>query len=152
MVLYRHGLYAIGARLKDATDDVASGELGIFAVERFVEAEHIRGREFEVPPNVQLRSMLHGSFGPHLVAQDQAHDVVIEFSREKALLVSSRSWHQTQRIEALSNGRLRLSFTCGDLTPIVSWVLEWGPHARAISPPGLVQTVKEELDAARAQY
>jgi hypothetical protein len=34
----------------------------------------------------------------------------------------------------------------------VSWVLEWGPHARAIEPPALVAQVIAELDAARRGY
>jgi hypothetical protein len=38
------------------------------------------------------------------------------------------------------------------LAPVVSWVLEWGPDARAIEPAGLVEQIKSELDAARAQY
>jgi hypothetical protein len=34
----------------------------------------------------------------------------------------------------------------------VSWVLEWGPHARAIEPPALVSAVKRELCDALAWY
>jgi predicted DNA-binding transcriptional regulator YafY len=35
---------------------------------------------------------------------------------------------------------------------VVSWVLEWGPHARAIEPPALVAEIVAELDAARRAY
>ena len=35
---------------------------------------------------------------------------------------------------------------------MVSWVLEWGPHARAIEPPELVASIIAELDAARRGY
>jgi predicted DNA-binding transcriptional regulator YafY len=38
------------------------------------------------------------------------------------------------------------------LAPVVSWVLEWGPHARVIEPPELVAEVIRELDAARRGY
>ncbi len=78
--------------------------------------------------------------------------MIVEFSAEKAHLVSSREWHPTQEVTKLPQGRVRLSFLAPSLAPIVSWVLEWGPHARAIAPSGLVEQVVRELDAARAQY
>ena len=152
MILYRHGLYAIGARLKDRDEDVSTADLGVFAIERFSEAEHLRSSGFEVPPNFNIRDVLHGAFGPHIGDPSIRHNVVVEFAREKAVLVSSRVWHPTQRLDRMADGRVRVSFTCSDLSPVVSWVLEWGPQARAIAPTDLVRQVKQELDGARAQY
>jgi predicted DNA-binding transcriptional regulator YafY len=95
---------------------------------------------------------LRRSFNLHLGEQGITHEVVVEFSKEKALLVSSREWHLTQRIEKLDDGRIRLAFDCPDVSSAVSWILEWGPHARVTAPPELVQLVKSDLDGARAQY
>jgi predicted DNA-binding transcriptional regulator YafY len=78
--------------------------------------------------------------------------VVIEFSAERAAFVRARVWHPTQVFEELPDGRVRLTFTCASLIPVVSWVLEWGPHARAIEPPALVAEIVGELDAARRAY
>jgi hypothetical protein len=39
MVLHRHGLYVTGARLKDVDADAPSAEMGVFAIERFAEAD-----------------------------------------------------------------------------------------------------------------
>jgi predicted DNA-binding transcriptional regulator YafY len=86
------------------------------------------------------------------MADRPPHRVVIEFSAAKSALVRSRVWHPTQAMEELADGRVRLSFTCASLIPIVSWVLEWGPHARALEPPELVADVVAELDAARRAY
>ena len=135
MMLYRHGLYAIGARLKKAGDDVAIAPLGMFAIERFTEAEHLRGHEFVVPAGFNIRDVLHGAFGPHLADASGPHEVVVEFSREKALLASSRAWHPSQRVEKLSDGRVRITLRVPHLAPVVSWILEWGPHACAMLPP-----------------
>jgi predicted DNA-binding transcriptional regulator YafY len=66
--------------------------------------------------------------------------------------VQARAWHPTQTIERTNAGKIRLSFTVANLEPLVSWVLEWGPHARAVEPPELVARVVDELDAARRQY
>lgn len=152
MILYRHGLYALGVRLNEANADASASPLAMFAIERFTEAEHLRGHEFVVPAGFNIRDALHGAFGPHLVDAGGPHDVVVEFSRDKALLASSRTWHPTQRIEQLRDGRVRIALRVPHLAPVVSWILEWGPHACAIAPTSLVARVKTELDAACLQY
>ena len=152
MILYRHGLYALGAHLNEASADASTAPLAMFAVERFSEAEHLRGHDFVVPAGFNIRNALHGAFGPHLVDANGPHDVVVEFSRDKALLASSRTWHPTQRIDELRSGRVRITMRVPHLAPVVSWILEWGPHAQAIAPVDLVTQVKAELDEARSQY
>lgn len=151
-VLYRHGLYVIGARLSEPTATTTGAALGVFAIERFIEAEHLRAVPFSIPADFDIRQHLHGAFGPHLVDETGPHDVVAEFSAAKAALASSREWHPSQRIETRPDGRVRISFRVPHLAPIVSWILEWGPHARAIAPPELVASVRNELVAAAAQY
>jgi predicted DNA-binding transcriptional regulator YafY len=42
--------------------------------------------------------------------------------------------------------------TIGDLTPVVSWVLEWGGRARVVEPEALRVRVVEELQHALQQY
>ncbi|HEX6764840.1 MAG TPA: WYL domain-containing protein, partial [Polyangiaceae bacterium] len=49
-------------------------------------------------------------------------------------------------------GGLRLTMTVGNLTPVVSWVLEWGKRARVIEPPELAERVRDELEQALAHY
>jgi len=150
--MYRHGLYAIGAQLEHTTDDVRTATLGVFAIERFTDAEYLKAHDFQIPDDSRVRDLLEGAFGPHLPDAKGPHDVLVEFSSEKAHLVSSREWHPNQQISLLPSGRVRLAFRAPSLAPIVSWVLEWGPHARAIGPRALVEQVIRELDAARSQY
>lgn len=152
MVLYRQGLYVLGGRLSSAADEARSSKLGVFAVERFAEAEHLKHHPFDMPPDFRIHDELRRSFNMHLGEPGVTHEVVVEFSREKALLVSSREWHATQRIEKLADGRVRVAFDCPDVASVVSWILEWGPHARVTAPPELVELVRGELDGARAQY
>jgi predicted DNA-binding transcriptional regulator YafY len=152
MVLYRHGLYAIGARLTDSNADPTTSPLAMLAIERFTEAEHLRERDFVLPKGFNIRDVLHGAFGPHLTDANGPHDVIVEFSRDKALLVSTRTWHVTQQVEELRDGRIRIMLRVPHLAPVVSWILEWGPHARAIAPVALVNEVKTELQHALANY
>jgi predicted DNA-binding transcriptional regulator YafY len=152
LAVYRHGLYVIGARLKSADDDVQTAPLGVFAIERFADAEYLKATAFQIPETAPVRDLLTGSFGPHLPDDNGPHAVVVEFSAEKAHLVSSREWHPSQAITRLSNGRIQLAFTAPSLAPLVSWILEWGPHARVTAPEPLVKRVVDELRAALNQY
>ncbi|MEO8548866.1 MAG: WYL domain-containing protein, partial [Kofleriaceae bacterium] len=152
LAMYRHGLYAIGARLRQADGDVSTAPLGVFAVERFTDTEYIKQHGFQIPENSRVREVLEGSFGPHLPDVGGPHDAVVEFSAEKAHLVSSRTWHPSQQVETLPNGRLQLRLRVPSLAPLVSWILEWGPHALAVAPAALVSNVRRELAAALLQY
>ena len=108
---------------------------------------------FTVPPGFHVADVLNGAFGIHVASSDAPpRRVVIEFSAAKAAFVRARLWHPTQAFEELPDGRVRLAFTCASLIPVVSWVLEWGPHAKALEPPELVADVIAELDAARSAY
>lgn len=150
--MHRHGLYVVGARLEAADTDVATAPLGVFAVERFAEAEALKRHEFALPLDSRVIDVLLGAFGPHLPDADGPHDAVVEFTAEKAHLVASRSWHPTQVVTPRANGSMQIALRVPSLAPIVSWVLEWGPHARALGPQRLVDTIVAELDAARARY
>ena len=155
MLLYKHGLYVVGSRLREPGDGraIAAGTpIAVYAVERFTAAEHLRTAPFVAPAGFRIAETLNGAFGIHVTSEAPAHRVVVEFSAEKAAFVRARVWHPTQQFEELGDGRVRLAFTCASLVPVVSWVLEWGPHARAVEPPGLVATIVAELDAARRGY
>ncbi len=155
MLLYRQGLYVVGSRLASTNADREPAawrkRLGVFAVERFTDAEALRER-FDVPADFRLDQVLHGAFGIHVQSDNEPRRVVIEFSKEKAMLVRARVWHPSQQLEDLPDGGVRFSFSCSNLTPVVSWILEWGPHARVLSPDELRTQVVNELDRARALY
>jgi proteasome accessory factor B len=151
MVLYKHGLYVIGCTLREPSD-APSDAIAVQAVERFVEVQAIRNTRFAPPVGFRIASVLDGAFGIHVMTDAPPHRVVVEFSAARAAFVRARIWHPTQQVLELADGRVRLAFSCASLIPVVSWVLEWGPHARAIEPPALVADVKSELEAARQLY
>ena len=156
MALYKHGLYVIGARLAtpaEGKEIPAATPVAVYAVERFTEAAALRKAPFAPPAEFRIAEVLNGAFGIHAATTTSPpHDVVVEFSAARAAFVRTRLWHPSQHITELPDGGVRLAFTVKNLSPVVSWVLEWGPHARAIAPPALVADVISELDAARAGY
>ncbi len=144
IALYRHGLYAIASRLKEPDVPATGANVGIFAIERFTEAEHLRAHTFSMPADFKLASVLHGAFGPHLPDADGPHEVLVEFDADKATYVASRTWHASQRIEVMSDGAVRVSLRLPALGTVHSWILEWGAAARALAPTKLVDAVGDK--------
>lgn len=154
LVLYRQGLYVVGrrlARVEDAAKPPAPGSIAApFAAERFSAVEAVSGRRsYEVPKDLKLDTLFQGAFGIFIGDGKEPQRVVIEFSRTKRAHVLSRTWHPTQRVEQLPDGRVRLEFMLCDWKEVVSWVMSWGPHAHVLEPIGLAAKVAQEhADAA----
>jgi len=149
MLLYKHGLYVIGRSLPEG--DV-SGEHRpfVFAAERFVEAEHLRGEHFEVPATFKIDEFFHGAFGIFVGGPPQR--VAVEFSSAVRERVEARTWHRTEKRQPLPDGGVRLTFEAGNLTQVVPWILGWGAHARAIEPAALVEELSRVLREAEKRY
>ena len=151
MVLYRHGLYSVAARLSAPDATPTSKNIGIFAIERFADAEHMRSHEFTRPADFALADYVD-SFGPHLPDPDGPHDVAVEFTPAMATYVTSRTWHDSQRVETQPGGSVRVSLRLRALAPARSWVLEWGPEAVVLGPSKLVELVAENAHRTAARY
>ena len=154
MIVFKHGLYVVGRRLDDPKDglSIPNGRSVRLAAERFTEAEALRAHPFTVPSDFRLDDELQSAFDLHGGDPAAAFRVVIEFSKERAAYAKAREWHRQQTLEPQPDGAVWLSFPCSNLAPVVSWVLEWGPHARAVEPRELVDAVMTELEQALAQY
>jgi hypothetical protein len=105
-----------------------------------------------MPTDFKLANVLHGAFGPHLPDVDGPHEILVEFAADKAAYVTSRTWHDSQRIEVMLDGAVRVSLRLPALGPVHSWVLEWGAAARALAPDNLVDAIGDEARRTAARY
>jgi predicted DNA-binding transcriptional regulator YafY len=153
MLMHKHGLYVLGTSVASPTsiDDIATHDVVNWAVERFDEAEWLRNSSFTPPATFKLDDHVDDLSGVH-VSKGAAKRVVVEFSKERAAYARGRVWHRTQQIDEQRVGSIRLSFYCRNLAPIVSWILEWGPHAKVIEPAELRDEVVNELKGALERY
>ena len=78
----------------------------------------------------------------------ESFDVVIEFTKEAAALVTETRWHKTQDVKRLPDGRAILSFKVDGLDEILWWVLGWSGRAKVIQPEKLREMVVDKLRAA----
>lgn len=125
------------------------GEIRTFKLERLEHAENT-GRIF-VPRDVhELVERLASSWGIVIGDNDEEHHVVLEFSRAVATRVGETTWHSSQRITGLEDGRIRVEYRLPSLVEFIPWVRSWGPDVVVVAPAALRQEVARTLrDASR---
>lgn len=143
LVLHRDSIYCVGFH-------VARGEIRTFLLDRMRDTECATSERFELPDSFDIDEYFQGEFGIWKGAAPQK--VVVEFDAAAAEYVRMRRVHATQKLSGIAGGGVRLTMTVGNLNPVLSWVLEWGRRARVISPPELVERVREELAKALENY
>lgn len=143
LVLHRDSIYCVGFHL-------GHGEVRTFLLDRMRDTECSYQERFQVPGDFKIDDYFQGELG--IWRSSERHKVVIDFDAAAANYVRTRRVHATQKLAGIAGGGLRLTMTVGSLKPVVSWVLEWGPRARVVEPPELVDAVKRELREALSAY
>lgn len=143
MVLHRDSIYCVGYH-------VQRGEIRTFVLDRMRDSEVSVTDHFELPPGFNIDEYFQGELGVFKSHVEQR--VVVDFDAPAAEYVKMRRVHQSQKLQNLPGGGVRLTMTVGNLLPVTSWVLEWGGRARVIEPPELVQKVERELTEALSKY
>ncbi len=144
MVMHRESIYCVGLR-------VDKDEVRTFVLDRMRDTEASATERFELPEDFDIDEYFQGEFG---IWRDpkKRHKVVIDFDAAAVEYIRTRRVHRTQKLSAIAGGGVRLSMTVGNLTPVTSWVLEWGQRATVVGPDELVRRVKQELRAALKNY
>jgi proteasome accessory factor B len=122
--------------------------LTTLAVDR-IRALRITDGKFEIDPALDLDRYRRESFG---VVWEEPVNVTIRFSADQAPYVRERTWHPTQRIRELSDGRIDLSFRAGGMFEIARWVLGWGDAAEVLRPQCLRESIAKVLHSTVRSY
>ncbi len=79
-------------------------------------------------------------------------EVAVRMSATVAPFVREYPLHKKQRVVTQRDGSVVVHATVAGLVEATRWVIGWGKEARALSPPALVEAVREELHAAMRLY
>ena len=79
--------------------------------------------------------------------EDALFETAIRFDTDSARRIRERVWHPSQRIEENADGSCTLRMTVQGMSSVARWVLGFGRHAQPLSPPELVQRVRDEARA-----
>jgi predicted DNA-binding transcriptional regulator YafY len=90
----------------------------------------------------------------HSLGVHEGPPVHVEIAFEAAIApyIGERTWHASQSIAERPDGGVVLSLDVSNDWALRSWILSFGPLARVLSPPALVDQIKAELDRAAAAY
>jgi predicted DNA-binding transcriptional regulator YafY len=113
-------------------------------IERLTVSEATFKKNRELPADLFSASM--GVFWAEPVR------VVVEFAPRLAAFVRGRVWHESQQIEDLGDGGLRVTLDVSDDWALRSWILGFGAGVRVIEPATLVAGIAGELAASAAIY
>jgi predicted DNA-binding transcriptional regulator YafY len=90
-----------------------------------------------------------GSMGAFWAAPER---IELEFEARVAPYVRGRMWHDSQRIDELPEGRLRMTLDVSNDWALRSWILGFGASVRIVRPTALADAVLDELKRACHVY
>ncbi len=140
LVLYRRALYLIVRRARD-------GRTFSLAIERISDIEV--GERFPYPHDWNPDAELDGHFG--MVRDGVPQRVVLRFAPQVAVYVRARTWHPSQTLRELPDGRLELEMNTAG-SELLRLVLEWGPLCEVIEPAALREEVAQSIRESAALY
>jgi predicted DNA-binding transcriptional regulator YafY len=125
----------------------AYGEFRTFAAER-IEKLSVTMETFK-----KSRALPEDLFGSSLgVFWGDPEKVVVEFDARLTPFVRGRAWHDSQHIEELADGRLRMTLHVSNDWALRSWLMGFGAGVHIVEPAHLADAVRREFQAALAHY
>ncbi|HEX9022325.1 MAG TPA: WYL domain-containing protein, partial [Geobacteraceae bacterium] len=141
LIFHKGGLYLLGfAHNRRA--------LRTFAAER-ISGVTLEKERFEIPAEFRPQEQFGSAFG---IVDEAAMAVEVKFSPEIAHAVRDRLWHPSQKITALPDGSIVLSFEAGGKMEIISWLLSYGKFAEVIKPMELREEVQQIVTEMAGTY
>lgn len=110
-----------------------------FALQRILQVERL-DLSFDPSPLFDAAAYSRKGFGAYHGA---IHRVSLRFSSDMAFLARERRFHHTQRVVPGPDGAMDLTMEAAGLPEIASWVAGFGGRVIPLSPPELVELVRE---------
>jgi predicted DNA-binding transcriptional regulator YafY len=140
LVIYRRALYLLAR-------EPGSPEVMRLAIDQLVRVRP--GERFTWPEDWDPDAALGPCFG--ILGGGPPETVVMRFQPEVAHYVTARTWHPSQRLRELPDGRLELRMVTAG-RELVRFACEWGKQVEVVAPPWLREAVRDELRAALRRY
>jgi proteasome accessory factor B len=112
-----------------------------FALEGIKKAERMKER-FEIPEESSISEFFEVPFG---LFHGKPITVRVLFDKELSDYIQRRTWHPSQKIRQLKDGRILLSITASGKEEIKAWILSFGAKAEVLSPKSLREEIKTDL-------
>ncbi|MCI0624985.1 MAG: WYL domain-containing protein [Acidobacteria bacterium] len=122
-------------------------DVRLFAVER-IRSLTISNRPCQMPLGFDLEAYVRDALA---VMRGPSIEVELLFNRATAAWVKDQTWHSSQKITALKDGRLRMVLEVSDTQELVGWILHFGAGVHVIKPESLKEKVRQEAEKIFSQ-
>ena len=119
-----------------------------FALEGIKKAERMKER-FAIPEGFSISEFLNVPFG---LFHGKSITMKVVFDKELSDYIQRRTWHPSQKIKELKDGRIILTMTASGKEEIKAWILSFGAKAKVVSPKFLREEIKEDISKTLAFY
>ena len=101
----------------------------------------------------KTRELPNDIFGASLgVFSAEPERIEVEFAARAAPYVQGRTWHESQQVSVLEDGRVRMTLDVSNDWALRSWLLGFGADVRVIAPTTLAHSLRDELTRAAQHY
>src|SRR5215471_5123455 len=131
-------------------EDAAQGQVKNFYLAR-IESPKLTADRYAIPKTFDADAFFRNTFGL-FVGKGRAFRFRVRFAPEVAGEVREMVWHPDQKIETHEDGSAVLELPAESLREARRFILAYGKHAAALSPPELVADLAEEARAMSGLY
>lgn len=78
--------------------------------------------------------------------------VKVVFDKELSDYIQRHTWHPSQKIKRLQDGRILLSMTASGKEEIKAWILSFGAKGKVVSPKPLQDELEADLSKSLSRY
>jgi predicted DNA-binding transcriptional regulator YafY len=116
-------------------------EVRMFAVER-IRSIALTDHPYQMPLDFKVDEYVQDALG--IMRSGRRIEVELLFSKKSAAWVRDKTWHPSQDIKLLKDGRLKMILRVTDNDELVGWILSFGSQVLVSQPETLREKVKEE--------
>jgi predicted DNA-binding transcriptional regulator YafY len=126
-------------------------DVRIFKVDRIRHLE-LTDVTFERDPEFDFEDFLTAGWGITRLPEQEPEEIELIFESPAALWVAEESWHPTQRLEWLEDGRLRLCLSIPATEEFARWVLRYGASCYVVRPESIREWIQEQAAGLVSAY
>jgi predicted DNA-binding transcriptional regulator YafY len=115
-------------------------DVRLFAVER-IRSLNISNHPCQMPLGFDLEAYVRDALG---AMRGPLIEIELLFDRDTAAWVKDQTWHSSQRLTPLKDGRLKMILEVSDTRELVGWILHFGAGLQVVRPESLKAKVQEE--------
>ena len=129
-----YSIYVIGHGVREGKKGIMT-----FKLDR-IQSAHVLDSSFEIPPELDLESLLASSWG---VMWGDDTQIKLRFSPRVTRRVKESIWHPSQLIEDQPDGGCVMTLLVGSTLEVTPWIRSWGPDVEVLEPEALREEFRQ---------